>query len=226
VQVVILRSTRHENLVTLIGICSKRLALIYVFLPNGTLLDRLNGESFSWEERIEAAMSICTALEFLHSAKPKPIAHGDLKPINILFDANNVCKLIDFGIARLLNYKSDTATPGHTTEFGSGSRYYIDPEFIRHSRLTPQSDVHALGIILLQLVTARDPENLRYDVEEHNLGEQLVDSRLELDDRSKPDAVEMMRLGLQCSNDKRKDRPDLATEVLPVLESMKSRASR
>ncbi|KAK3132612.1 hypothetical protein QOZ80_6AG0525170 [Eleusine coracana subsp. coracana] len=91
---------RHPNLVTLIGVCRDPKVLVYEFLPNGSLEDRLQCKHHSkplpWRMRISIAADICTALIFLHSNKPKGIAHGDLKPDNVLLDANFVGKLGDF----------------------------------------------------------------------------------------------------------------------------------
>ncbi|KAJ4750357.1 U-box domain-containing protein kinase family protein [Rhynchospora pubera] len=91
-EVAILSKVRHPNLVTLIGTCSEKSALIYEYLPNGSLEDRLACQGgtppLTWQMRTRIIGDICRALLFLHSSNPSPIVHGDLKPENILLDAN------------------------------------------------------------------------------------------------------------------------------------------
>ncbi|CAL5032195.1 unnamed protein product [Urochloa decumbens] len=262
-EIEIFKRIRHENLVTLMGACIEKRALIYEFCNNGTLGDCLfspatNSSSgsatastttirrwkpLSWKDRVRIAGSICSGLKFLHAV---PIAHSDLKPNNILFlkdsnnipfDAQGVCKICDFGLARLLKPTSDTGTPAHFT-FSRGTPYYCDPVVTLNSKgerkLTRKSDVYSLGIIMLQLVTGKGANGLKDLVSEvvrreagnntdENTCRQLVDPAIwkDLDATSKEDALKMVRLALECSSvtNEGRDRPDAATVCLKI-ESM------
>ncbi|KAE8771531.1 U-box domain-containing protein 33 [Hordeum vulgare] len=91
---------RHPNLVTLLGAQPKSSALVYELLTNGSLEDFLlcadKRRALTWQMRVRVIAEICSALIFLHENKPDPIIHGDLRPANILLDANFVSKLSDF----------------------------------------------------------------------------------------------------------------------------------
>jgi len=104
-QVAVLSRVRHPNLITLIGACPDDFALVYEFLPNGTLENWLsckkNMPPLTWKVRTRIIGEICSALAFIHSQKPYPIVHGDLNLGNILVDANFVSKLGDLGICHL-----------------------------------------------------------------------------------------------------------------------------
>ncbi|XBH82137.1 hypothetical protein VPH35_070838 [Triticum aestivum] len=216
---------RHPNLVTLIGVCTEAKALIFEFLSNGSLEDCLQcadqRETLSWRTRIKIAADICTGLIFLHSNKPKGIAHGDLKPDNVLLDASFVCKLADFGISHHLNVTNTTITPYHRTNQIKGTMGYMDPVYIASGELTAQYDVYSYGVVLMRLLTNKSPLGLPHVVEaaiREGTLQDLIDTSagewpLEC-------AEELARLALRCCRLERKERPNLAKEVWGVLQAI------
>ncbi|KAK4751663.1 hypothetical protein SAY87_020461 [Trapa incisa] len=228
-EVEVLSKVRHPNLVTLIGACPEAWALVYEFLPNGSLEDRIsckgNSPPLSWQTRIRIAVELCSALIFLHSSKPHIIVHGDVKPANILLDAHFVSKLGGFGICRLLNRNkgssNDTTLLHHTDRKGTFA--YMDPEFLSTGELSPKSDAYSFGIILLRLLTGRSALRLAKEVQ-NALDKGNLKSLLDplAGDWPFVQAEQLAHLALRCCEVNRKNRPNLGSEVWRVLEPMKA----
>ncbi|KQJ91620.1 hypothetical protein BRADI_4g38690v3 [Brachypodium distachyon] len=216
---------RHPNLVTLIGVCREAKALVFEFMSNGSLEDCLQCKNqthpLSWKMRIRIAADICIGLIFLHSNKPKGIAHGDLKPDNVLLDASFVCKLADFGISRPLNLTNTTVTPYHRTNQIKGTMGYMDPGYIASGELTAQYDVYSFGVVLMRLLTGKNPLGLPNEVEaalSNGLLQDIMDASA--GDWPPEYTEELARLALRCCRYDRKKRPDLANEAWGVLQAM------
>lgn len=224
-EVVVLSRVRHPNLVTLIGSCSEASGLVYEFLPNGSLEDRLSCENntppLTWQVRTRIIGEICSALVFLHYNKPHPVIHGDLKPANILLDANLVSKLSDFGISCLLIKSSTMSTSFYQTTNPRGTFAYMDPEFLTTGELTARSDIYSFGIVILRLVTGKPALGIARVVEDA-----LEKGELELlVDQSAGEwpfvqAEKLMLLGLQCAELSRRRRPGHMNHVWRVVEPL------
>ncbi|XP_047156379.1 U-box domain-containing protein 33 isoform X2 [Vigna umbellata] len=227
-EVDVLSKLRHPNLITLIGACPDAWALVYEYLPNGSLEDRLackdNTPPLSWQTRIRVATELCSALIFLHSSKPHSIVHGDLKPSNILLDANLISKLSDFGICRILSNCESSSS--NSTEFWKtdpkGTFVYMDPEFLASGELTPKSDVYSFGIVLLRLLTGRPALGITKEVK-YALDTGKLKSLLDpvAGDWPFVQAEQLARLALRCCDMNRKSRPDLYSDVWRILDAMR-----
>ncbi|KAI6702502.1 hypothetical protein NL676_011638 [Syzygium grande] len=194
--------SRHPNLVTLIGVSPVASALVYEYLPNGSLEDQLSARDtsnhLSWQTRIRICADICAALMFLHSYHG--IVHGDLKPGNILLDSNFAAKITNFGLR---------SAPSHSPMAGE---------------LSFASDVYSFGNVLLRLLTGRSAldldEVMQNELDAGNLGALLDPTAghwpLE-------QATELAHLALSCCDIDSDNRPDLGTQVWPVLERMRTR---
>ncbi|XP_027349803.1 U-box domain-containing protein 33 isoform X3 [Abrus precatorius] len=228
-EVDVLSKLRHPNLITLIGACPESWTLVYEYLPNGSLEDRLsckdNTPPLSWQIRIRISAELCSALIFLHSSKPHSIVHGDLKPSNILLDANLISKLSDFGICRILSHCESSIN--NTTQFWrtdpKGTFAYMDPEFLASGELTPKSDVYSFGIILLRLLTGRPALGITKEVK-YALDSGKLKSLLDplAGDWPFVQAEQLARLALRCCEMNRKSRPDLYSDVWRILDAMRA----
>ncbi|KAI9182081.1 hypothetical protein LWI28_021851 [Acer negundo] len=204
-EVDVLSKFRHPNLITLIGVCPEEYGLIYEYLPNGCLRDRLsckdNTPPLSWQTRICIATELCSALIFLHSSNPHSIVHGDLKAENIFLDAGFVSKLSGFGISN-------------------------HPQFLETGELSPKSDIYSFGIIILQLLTGRSRANIvermREILDMGNLNA-LLDSSA--GDWPFVQAQQVAHLALRCCDSDPSNRPDLVSEVWRVLKPLSASSS-
>ncbi|KAG7994443.1 hypothetical protein I3843_01G057800 [Carya illinoinensis] len=228
-EVRVLSHLRHPNLVRLIGSCPEEFVLIYEYLPNGSLEDRLKCRDKSppllWKTRIRIAAELCSVLVYLHSRAPHSIVHGDLKPSNILLDANLVSKLSDFGICRMLCHdqcSNNNTTLCHIT-VPKGTPGYVDPEFLETGKLTIKSDVYSFGIILLQLLTNHSAISIANEVK-NALGTMSLQAVLDPSAGDWPIVVaqSLAKLALWCCDRNQENRPKLGSDVLEKLESMRA----
>ncbi|KAJ6675996.1 BINDING PROTEIN putative-RELATED [Salix viminalis] len=181
-EVEVLSLIRHPNMVLLLGACPEYGILVYEYMAKGSLEDRLfkrgNTPALSWQIRFRIVAEIATGLLFLHQTKPEPLVHRDLKPGNILLDNNYISKISDVGLARLVPTTSENVTQYHMTS-AAGTFCYIDPEYQQTGMLGVKSDVYSLGILLLQVITAKPPMGLTHIVEqaiENETLKEIVDS--------------------------------------------------
>jgi serine/threonine-protein kinase len=109
----------------------------------------------SLRERLALLLAVCRAVEVAHRSL---IVHRDLKPANILVTASGEVKLLDFGIAKLLDSEASTAAAGATgTLLGLMTPEHASPEQVRGEPVTTTTDVYALGVLLYALLCGRKP---------------------------------------------------------------------
>ncbi|KAJ4899524.1 U-box domain-containing protein 35 [Raphanus sativus] len=229
----ILSKIRHPHLVLLLGACPEQGALVYEYMENGNLEDRLfqvnNTPPLPWFERVRIAWEVAAALVFLHKSKPKPIIHRDLKPAKILLDHNLVSKVGDVGLSTMVQVDHlSTKYTIYKQTIPVGTLSYMDPEYQRTGMISSKSDVYSFGIILLQLLTAKPPMALTHFVES---AMDSNDGFLKILDQKAgnwpvEETRELTALALCCTELRGKDRPDLKDQVLPALENLKRVAEK
>jgi len=166
------------------------------------------------EARLDIFSAICSAVAYAHR---NLVVHRDLKPANILITGDGVVKLLDFGIARLLQDDQDEVEPTR----GTGHRFLTPecaaPEQILGARITTAVDVYALGVLLYRLLTDQSP----YDVA--GLAPLQIERRICRDQPPLPSSLELdqataSRRGMSPSRLRRRLRGDLDTIVMTALQ--------
>lgn len=105
--------------------------------------------------RLALLMQVCDAVQFAHQ---NLVLHRDLKPANILVDSHNQVKLLDFGIAKLLQSDTDAEAGTQTrTEHRAFTPDYAAPEQIHGDAVSTATDIYALGVLGFELLTGRRP---------------------------------------------------------------------
>ncbi|KAH9565633.1 hypothetical protein CY35_04G087300 [Sphagnum magellanicum] len=227
-EVLLLSRLHHRHLVRLEGFCDDKglQILVYEFMSNGNLHDHLldseKGKPLSWFTRLEIAVGVAQALDYLHSYADPPVIHRDIKPTNILLDDHFIAKVSDFGIS-----KETPEFNTHVSTRPAGTAGYLDPEYFLRQQLTTASDVYAYGVVLLELITGQKAiDHMRF--EEINLigwvkprfkeigVAGIVDPAMGED--YDPEILKVMtEVALMSAASRKNDRPTMK-EVLSLLE--------
>ncbi|XP_062019986.1 G-type lectin S-receptor-like serine/threonine-protein kinase At2g19130 [Rosa rugosa] len=222
---------QHINLIRLCGFCaeaSKRF-LVYEYMPNGSLESVLFKNSsivLDWKARYQIAIGTARGLAYLHEECRECIIHCDIKPENILLDAEYVPKVSDFGLAKLID--RDISRIITTMK---GTRGYIAPEWISGEAITSKADTFSYGMLLFELISGRRNRDLLDNALENYFPtrvanvlnkeedvDALLDYRLE-GNADKEQLSRACKVACWCIQDDEKGRPTMG-QVVQLLEGV------
>lgn len=226
---------KHPNIVVLMGLArgpNRERAIVYEMAAHGSLRDCLDCKhgrpTLTWAERMTIVRDVAYGLSFLQTAiKGEPVFHLDLKTDNVLVDSTMHARISDFGLARVgcalaRASTSQTGTQVFRVSEPVGTNAYICPELLSEGVVSRRTDVHAYGIILLEVVTGRPPNNLRGPVK-ISIKPPRGSIRSVLDPKIAPwaaaavdEANKVVQLAMRCTERSRVERPTL-TEIIALL---------
>ncbi len=148
----LLAGLEHPNIARLIdgGITAAGIPYLVIEYVDGEPITRHAADRLlDVRQRLELFLIVCRAVEAAHRAL---IVHRDIKPSNILVSSDGMVKLLDFGIAKLLEEDSQSPTVGVFTP------EYAAPEQLASAAVTTATDVYALGVLLHELLLGQRPQ--------------------------------------------------------------------
>lgn len=152
-EMAILSHLDHPNVVRCLACVEtdNQLVMVLEFLEGRTLRSALTERgALPWVEAVSIAVQIAAALEAAHDREPG-VVHRDLKPENVMILADGAIKVMDFGIAKVLE-----AVGGATTH-SAGTLGYMSPEQIDASSVDARADLYALGLVLYEMLCGHPP---------------------------------------------------------------------
>src|SRR5579862_7409078 len=152
----VLASLDHPNIARLLdgGTTEDGIPYFVMELIDGRPIHRYCDEhGLSVTQRVELFLQVCSAVQYAHQ---RLIIHRDLKPNNILVTADGVPKLLDFGIAKILDPRA-AVMESTVSMFRLLTPAYASPEQIKGEAITSASDVYSLGVLLYELLTGQWP---------------------------------------------------------------------
>ncbi|XP_047949700.1 receptor kinase-like protein Xa21 [Salvia hispanica] len=235
----VLRSIRHRNLVRVISSCSNEefKALVLEYMPKGNLDKWLYSHNYflDFVQRLNIAIDVASALEYLHHDYSTAIVHCDLKPSNVLLDDDMVARVSDFGVSKLLGEGESVLITNTLATLG-----YIAPEYGLQGLVSTRCDVYSYGVLLMETFTRKRPSDdmfagdlslkswiqssvpqSTYQVIDVNL---LTNVEEEHGDRIVECTSSILELAFMCSADSPSDRINMK-EALAELQKIKHRFS-
>ena len=147
----------HANIVKLLDGGSSEEGLPYLVMEyvEGLPIDQYcDLNKLSIDDRLRLFREVCSAVQYAHE---NLVIHRDLKPANILIAKDGVPRLLDFGIAKLLNPECFQTALVTRTDWRPMTPEYASPEQIRGQAVTTATDVYSLGVLLFELLTGHRP---------------------------------------------------------------------
>ena len=150
----------HPNIIPIYGIeTAENLDFIVTELVEGkTLRERITEKPFSWQETLEIAQQITSALEAAHAVG---IVHRDIKPANIMIRRDGFVKILDFGLAKLTMPNTDSGSFETRDQTAPnrvmGTLNYMSPEQALGEKVDARTDIFSIGVVLYEMLSGIQP---------------------------------------------------------------------